>query len=442
MKLTKARNLVATLLFVVLMQVPALAQTGHILDAVGPINQSMGGAGTAMPLDAMGALYRNSASIMGLDSSEVSFGFQIFAPESQLESSVLAGSFGPGVPAASLIGSTSSDTDISPIPSFAFVCRPDDSRWSYGISGFGIGGFGVDYASSSSNPITSPQPPNGFGFGPIFSNFQLLQITATFAYQLTERTSFGVGLNGDWSTLSVSPFAAASPDDANGDGFASYPSGSHGDAAWGLGFQTGIYYNNPSTGIHLGASYKSPQWMQTYKINSQDELGSGRLIEFDLDYPMMLSLGAGYSGIQDCKFAADLFFIDYESTEGFQPTGFDGMGAATGFGWRSIWGASIGGEYQFLPRLALRTGYTFNQSPIRDQDSFFNVNAPGIIKHHLSGGFSYETHHDWIVSMAFHHGFGNSITGPWQSPAGPIPGTSVTSRLATYSLTAGLSKKY
>lgn len=435
-------TLAAACLWIGLSPLPILAQTGHILDAVGSVNQSMGGAGTAMPLDAMGALYRNSASILGLSGSEIGFGFAVFAPETELSSSVLAGAFGSGVPATSLSGSTTSDTDISPIPSFAFVCRPEESRWAYGISGFGVGGFGVDHPGSATNPITTPQPPNGLGFGPIFSEFQMMQITTTAAYQWTEYVSVGVGLNGDWATLAVSPFSAASPDDANGDTFATYPSGSRSDAVWGLGFQTGIYYENPSTGVHFGASFKSPQWLQTYKINSQDELGAERSLAFNLDYPLIVSLGAGYSGIERWKFAADVRYIDYANTDGFQATGFDTTGAVTGFGWQSIWVTSMGGEYQILPCLALRAGYTFNQNPIRNRDSFFNVAAPGIIQHHLSTGLSFETHHDWILSMAFHHGIRNSISGPWHGPAGPISGTSVSSRLATYSLTGGLSKKF
>ena len=379
---------------------------------------------------------------MGLSGSEIGFGFQVFAPESELSSSVSAGAFGGGSPASSISGSTASDTDISPIPSFAFVCRPEDSRWGYGISGFGIGGFGVDYAGTATNPITTPQPPNGFGFGAITSQFQFLQITGTAAYQLTDCVSVGFGLNGDWSTLAVAPFSGASPDNANGDGFATFPSGARGDAVWGIGFQAGIYYENPCTGIHLGVSFKSPQWMQTYKINSQDELGAGRSIEFDMDYPMIVSLGAGYSGREQWKYAVDVRYVDYANTDGFQPTGFDATGAVTGFGWRSIWVVSIGSEYQILPCLALRAGYTFNQNPVGDQDSFFNVHAPAIVQHHLSAGFSYETPHDWTLSLAFHHGFSNSISGPWHGPSGPIAGTSVSSRLATYSLSMGLSKKF
>ena len=105
------------------------------------------------------------------------------------------------------------------------------------------------------------------------------------------------------------------------------PSGARSDAAWGLGFQVGAYYENPGNGIHLGVSLKSPQWLQAYKFNSQDELGAGRSFEFNLDYPLILSLGAGYSGIDRWKFAADVRYIDYANTDGFEPTGFDATGA-------------------------------------------------------------------------------------------------------------------
>jgi len=425
-----------------LLQTAARAQTGHVLDAVGPINQSMGGAGTAMPLDAMGALHWNPASISGIESTEIGFAFQIFAPQTRLSSSVRAGAFGPGVPAGSLSGRTTSDTGISPIPSFAFVFRDPESPWTYGISGFGIGGFGVDYPGSSANPLTTPQPPNGFGFGPISSEFQLMQITPTLAYQLTDRVSIGFWLNMDWATLSVAPFSAAVPDDANGDGLRTYPDGARGDSAWGLGFQAGIYYVNKENGLHLGAAIKTPQWIQTFKINSQNELGAGRTLEFDLDYPMIASLGVGYSGWERWKFAADLRYIDYENTNGFQAAGFDSTGAVTGFGWQSIVVMAVGAEYHVTRRFAVRTGYTFNENPIREEDTFYNVPAPAIIQHHLSAGFSYDMVHDWTLSCAVKHGFKNSISGAWQSPAGAIPGTKVSSELSTNSLTIGLGRKY
>ena len=425
-------------LFATMQSAQVMAQSGHVLDAVGPVNQSMGGAGTAMPLDAMGALHWNPASAVGLPSSELGFGMQVFAPQSELSSRVSADAFGPGAPATAQSGQTDSDIDPSPIPSLAFVCQRPDSRWVYGVSAFGIGGFGVDYAASTANPITTPQPPSGFGFGPIQSEFQMLQVTLTTAYRLTDDLSIGFGVDSDWATLAVSPFAAASPDDANLDGFPTRPDGSRGDSAWGMGFRAGVYYEHPHNGWHLGASVKSPQWMQTFQINSQDEAGAHRSLEFDLDYPMIASLGAGYSGLDRWKFAADLRYIDYENTDGFQSAGYDATGAVTGFGWESIWVVAAGMEYRATDCLALRCGYSFNTSPVSDA----NVAAPAIVQHHLSAGFSYDTTDNWTVSVAASHGFANSISGPWQSPSGPIAGTSASSRLSTSSVTFGVAKKF
>ena len=44
----------------------AIAQAGHIMQGVGAVNMSMGGASTAQPLDISGALQWNPASISTL----------------------------------------------------------------------------------------------------------------------------------------------------------------------------------------------------------------------------------------------------------------------------------------------------------------------------------------------------------------------------------------
>ena len=99
------------------------AQVGHVLESVGPINQSMGGAGTALPLDSMTALQWNAAAISGLEHSEIGFAFSGLIPETYLSSSVAANSFGPSVPAFTMAGQSKSDIDPSPMPSFGFVSR-------------------------------------------------------------------------------------------------------------------------------------------------------------------------------------------------------------------------------------------------------------------------------------------------------------------------------
>ena len=407
--------------------------------AVGPVNQSMGGAGTALPLDALGALHWNPASITGLRSSEFGFGAMVFAPVTELSSTIDANAFGPGFPPTTLSGSTGSDTDVSPIPSFGFVSKEVDSPWAFGLGGFAIGGFGVDFPLTPTNPIVTPQPADGgVGFGPIFSEFQLMQFCPTVALRTGSGWSFGVAPTVNWATLAVSPFSAAAPDSAG-----RYSPGASSDAVWGLGFQVGAFYDDADTPWDFGVSYKSKQRFQEFAINSFDSDGSPRVLHMQLDYPSILSLGLAYSGFARTRIACDVRHIDYEGTEGFQAAGFGPDGAVTGFGWSSIWAAAIGVEYDVTDRLRWRVGYSFNESPIDGQSIFFNSPAPALIQHHLSTGFTKEIGDCWDFSMAAKVGFENSVSGPWHAPGfGAVPDTDVRASLATYGLSFGVSKRF
>jgi hypothetical protein len=70
--------------------------------------------------------------------------------------------------------------------------------------------------------LTAP-PPNGIGFGPIYSDYQVLQIAPAVAYQVTDRVAAGPTV--DLATLRVDPGFFAAPDNANGDAAPTYPRG-------------------------------------------------------------------------------------------------------------------------------------------------------------------------------------------------------------------------
>ncbi len=438
---TRTRSLVSWALggslMVLLLSNTATAQMGHVLESMGPINQSMGGAATGLALDSMSALHWNPASITALKSSEIGFAFTALAPETNISSTL-----GP------MSGSTASDVDINPMPAFAFVYSPDDSPWSYGIGGSAIAGFGVDYPASNlpspanptTNPILTPQfgTGNGFGFGAVHSSFQQMQIHTTLACRVTDNWSIGVAPTFNWTSLTVSPWPAAAP---NADG--TYPSGGSADSRWGLGLQVGAYWEDVCSGWSFGASYKTSQWVEEYKINSTDASGYPRQLTFDMDYPAIISVGVGYAGFERLSLAWDVRYIDYNNTDGFRTTGFNpATGAIVGFGWNSIVTTSLGAQYQVSERLSVRAGYTFNENPIEDKVTFYNIHAPAIVQNHMSCGFSYDMPHRWTLALAYTYGFENQITGQWQSPAGPIPGSSVTSELSTHLASGAIYVKF
>src|SRR5215471_13008071 len=108
------------------------AQTGHVAHGVGAINQSMAGAGTAMPLDATGALFWNPSTITDLKSSEVDINADVGLLHANLASSLQANALGGGFPLRTIAGSSPSDADHAFAGSIAWVHKSDGTKWTYG----------------------------------------------------------------------------------------------------------------------------------------------------------------------------------------------------------------------------------------------------------------------------------------------------------------------
>jgi long-chain fatty acid transport protein len=223
--------------------------------------------------------------------------------------------------------------------------------------------------------------------------------------------------------LSISPAIFASPDDANGDGFFTYPQGTHSQTTWGGGFVLGAYYQEETWAV--GASVKSPQWFDTFRFNSNDEIGRPRTLNFNLDLPLIASLGASYRGFERWMLAADVRYLDYNDANGLGDAGFLRTGAVNGVGWKSIFAAAAGAQYDLTDAVSLRLGYSWNGNPVPNGLSAINAATPVIIEHMLSAGASWRITQDFTLSLAYVHGFQNSGEGPLLTPAGAVPGTSV-----------------
>lgn len=425
----------------VVLTVPhARAQSGHVLNGVGPVDQAMSGAGMAMPQDALTALHWSPAGIVDISGNNLALSLQVMQPTGTISSTVNAGAFGDFGPGATLSGATDSDAGPFPIPAVGFVHAPAGGRWAVGFSAFGVGGFGVDYAATGNgggNPVLMAQPPMGYGFGAISSEFALMQVSPTFAYRVSNTVSIGFSPTLNYASLKVAPFPAASPDDANGDGFPTYEDAPK-DWAPGFGVQAGVAFHG-ATGFSVAASFKSAQLFKEFEFDGQDELGNDRMLTFNLDYPMIVSAGVAYAGIERLVLAADVRYIDFENTDGFSESGYDNTGAVQGFGWNSILVGAVGIQYEVAPGVPLRAGYSYSENPIADEMTFFNTPAPAIIQHHISGGVGYEVGPNLRLAVAVQYGLKNEVTGAWITPLGSVPGTSVSSELSTLTVIAGVS---
>lgn len=414
---------------------------GLAFSGIGPINASMGGAATAAPIDSSGALMWNPATISGLESSEISFGITLAMPSSEVGSRLPAGAFGPGLPPVDLMGWDSSEAGVSPVPNIGYVERAEGSPWTFGLGVFGIGGFRTNYSSSLSNPVLMPAPPLGFGAGRVSAEADMIQILPTVAYALSDRLSVGFAPSLTLARLSVESLAFAVPDDANLDGFPSYPSGRGGRVQWGGGFQIGVYYITEQD-WHFGAALKSPQWFEPFRYKTTDELGRPRTEKVTVEYPLIATVGTAYSGFERLIFAVDARFFDYGNAAGFQGHGFDTSGALTGLGWSSIFAANAGVQYMVCEPFFVRCGYSYNQNPISESDLGFNVASPVITQHFGFVGASLRVSQHTIFSVTYIHGFENEVTGPIQSVYGPVPGSSVTTAVSLDALACGITVQY
>jgi long-chain fatty acid transport protein len=418
----------------------ARAQYGTILSSAGPVNTSMAGASTAAPLSACGALIWNPATMPGLGHSELEASVGGLFPSSQLTSRISAGAIRPGIPPIGLAGQTDSDTGVYPLPAIGLVYLPEGSAWSFGLSAFVLAGFGVDYPGSGTNFPVTPPPPLGIGFGPVFSEFQVLQIQPAATYQLTERLSVGGGPAVNLAILKADPALFSPMNDANRNGVGTYPSATHSETTWGAGFTVGAYYKADTWAA--GASVKSPQWFDKFRYNSADELGRPLHVTLNADLPLIASVGVAYTGMERLVLALDGRYLDYANANFIGDSGISLDGTVRGLGWRSIFAVAAGAQYQLSDALSVRLGYTWNQNPIPNSQAFVNIASPTIVEHTLYAGASWNVTEDFTISLSYSHGFQNSIEGPGLTQFGPVPGSAVKTSASGDAVIIGASVRF
>jgi long-chain fatty acid transport protein len=433
-------NFLALAVLLLLWTSAARATDGHFLHGAGPVNEAMGGADTGICLDATGSIAWNPACTTGFQGRRFEFHGTLFSPWRSLSSTVNANAFGPGMPSATLSGTTDSRSNFSLMPGFAFVYHPSGSSNAYHLGMLAVSGFGVDYPQNSdfSNPILTSQAPNGFGFGRIRSNYMLVTIPIGIARQITERFSLGFSAVPSLSMLQVIP-APFSPPVTAGSTMPYYLSAGNNAPAMGAGFSAGAHY--AFSRISLGASYRSPVWFQQFKWNRKDLAGESHAMSFQMNLPQVVSMGVAVSPAKNTHIGVDARWFDYENTAGFAKSGYNADGSVAGFGWKNIWAIGGGVQQKVSKSIKVMAGYNFSQNPVPEKYTFFNTPAPAIVQHHVSGGFI-KSFGKSDLTATYYHAFQNSITGPWISGQGPIPGTSVTSKMSENSVTIGFGKSF
>ncbi|HEY9746079.1 MAG TPA: outer membrane protein transport protein [Oculatellaceae cyanobacterium] len=403
----------------------AQGQIANLISGVGAINQSMGGAATAMPLDASGSQFWNPATITELEATELDINAEPVFVMSTLSSSIPANAIAPDLPPINLSGEVKNRANFTVAPSIGFVKKIEQSPWRWGVLVTGVGGSTVNFTHHGNNPVTL-DPPIGSGDTKVFGSF--LQISPTIAYRLNKHWSLGVQPNFNITGFSSEPFSGAPPLDFDGDGIPTYPKIKKEAYAPGIGVQGGLYYHR--SWLHLGASIKSPQWFLPYHPKVTYETGVERRVSTRANVPMIASVGVGFSGIPRTKIAVDARYIDYANTTSYDKVGFTPQATVKGSGWQSIWALASGIQYEMSENCSVRIGYSYNLSPIKPIYTAFAIGSPAVTQNYLSVGASYRFSPRFTLAAMFRHGFQGSRQGPIQTPLGPLPGSSIRLKTA------------
>jgi long-chain fatty acid transport protein len=424
-------------LFVLLFTTVIYSQAGHIMQSAGSVNMSMGGASTGQPLDISGALQWNPASISAFNEKILKFDIGLFFSSPKLYSTVPEFDIN-GQPTGNFFsGSTEDARGVSPMPALAMVWGKENSKLTFGASAFGISGFGVTFPESMTNSINMPQSVGGFG--EIKSDYMLLQIGFTWAYEISDKFSIGVEPTFNFSTLELTPNPTASPTAVG------YPSTNKASAT-GFGAQFGLFFDSGS-GFKAGASYKTTQKFSKFKLDNTYLDNTTGANTFQMDYPAILSFGLGYSK-GNFDLAIDYRMVDYENTKGFAETGWTPTASVKGFGWKNMDIISVGIQYKGIEKLPIRLGYTYNTSPIDGDVTFFNIPATAIIESAFQFGFSYEAKDNLSLDLVYHFGSSDGKTTgqllnpafiPLSPPYGAIPGSEVSYDMTTSMIMVGLN---
>lgn len=436
----------------------ALATDGYFAHGYGMKAKGMGGASTAMAIDAFGGANNPASMVWAGDRFDI--GVDLFSPKRDISRS---GSSGAG---AGMDGSVSSGSNLFLIPEFGYN-KMLGRNMSVGVTVYGNGGMNTDYnggqipaatACAGFNPGAAgggSAPYNMLcGSGKLSMNLEQLIVAPTFSMKVNKDHSFGAsvllayqkfkmeGLDGFWQYTQYGPPGTAA-NWANNNNLTNRGN----DTSFGYGLRLG-WMGKVSDTVTLGASYTSKVKMD--KFDKYKDLFAGQGY---FDMPATLNLGIAVKATPKWTIAADYQRINYggiqsvgntsrTAADGVPPTfGITntlGCDSCRGFGWSSVNVFKLGAEYQYNPNLILRAGYNHTDNPIQNRDVTFNMIAPGVIKDHVTLGFSYSLSKDSELTMAYMHAFKNSVTGDslfnkW------LPGNNATEKIQMYQNSLGIA---
>ncbi len=380
----------------------AWATNGYFSHGTSVAEKGLAGAGTAFSQDTLAAA--NNPAGMLWQGGRYDIGVALFGP--MREYTAKGGPSNACSPQSCTFSVGDGDQNIDSeneaflIPQFGYNWVINDDS-TIGISVFGNGGMNTEYkGGSASVPDGSGgfnQLPGTFGDHRTGVDLAQLFLATTYARKITETSSWGVsGLVAyqRFKATGVANFASFSDDPGNlsDNGY---------DDSSGFGVRVGIQAEIMS-GVRIGAAYQPKIDMDEF-----DEYSGLFAEDGDFDIPSNFTVGLAFDIGKTGVLVIDVQQINYEDVDSVSNSispltdgsCMAGMGSGSGdgclggdngagFGWEDMTIVKIGYQWKTGTQNTWRIGYSTTDQPIPDDESLFNILAPGVIEEHFTVGYT------------------------------------------------------
>lgn len=388
----KINKIVVSLITAGLMASPlAHATNGYFSHGYGMKAKGMAGAGIALAQDSLAAA-TNPAGIVTIG-NRMDVGVDFFRPNRNAEFTSAAG------PAA---GTYSGNGDSSfLIPEFGYN-KSIDADSAFGVAIYGNGGMNTKYTTLNAGTLPTGSAATGglnLGSGDLGVNLTQLFIAPTYAMKLNANNAVGVSLN-----LAYQQFKA--------EGLQNFGINNPGtDSSTGWGARIG--WNGQVTPmVSLGATYQTKT-----KMGKLDKYKGLFAEQGGFDIPANYGVGIAAKVNDATTLAADIQTIQYSGvksianpadTTGTVPLGADN---GSGFGWKDMTVIKLGASHQYGSGVVVRAGFSTGKQPVREDQTFFNTLAPGVVENHLTLGGTWTLANNGEVTVGYMHAFKKTVTG-------------------------------
>lgn len=394
----------------------AFATNGYFPHGHSIKEKGMGGAGIAMPQDALAAA-SNPAGMLFVG-NRIDVGLDWFKPTREAE---VVGSPAP-------INGTYDANDKSNffIPEFGYN-RLLNPNLSVGVSIYGHGGMNTSYTTAF--PL--------FGTSKAGVDLSQLFIAPTVAYQIAPGQSIGVALN-----LAYQRFEATGLENFTATGsppnqFSAFPGNVTNkgyDSSTGIGVRIG-WMGKLAPACDFGVTYQTKTRMSEF-----DKYKGLFAEEGGFDIPANYGAGIACKVAPPVTVAFDVVRIEYSGIRSINnpllPNLFTaplGTANGAGFGWEDVTAYKLGVQWAVNPTMTLRAGYNHGKQPIPSSETLFNVLAPGVVEQHFTVGGTWAVPGNSEVSFFFMYVPEKTVNGSNSIPA-PFGGGNVNLRMKQMSL--------